>query len=98
MDDGRDVIQSLMAPVLQWMSDGGDAWAMDISYWRTRSALLDRLNALGPEINTVLTELDVSLHRFEPSAERTRDQIDEQTLRAELAISIQRLRNLGALG
>jgi nicotinamide riboside kinase len=97
VNEQRYDVQMLLAPVLRWMSDGGDAWQMANSYWRTRWTHMARLNMLRLDLMAVFSEIDSSLHRFEPSSDRTPDQIDELTLRTELAASIQRLRSLGAL-
>ena len=84
--------------MLAWLSNGGNAWEMDLAYWKRRKELMDRgeLMGYGPEMR-FLSNLDTAMDVFSPDDDRDDLQIDEAQLRAEIADAVAGLRRLGFL-
>lgn len=87
----------LLGPVLAWLEHGGDAWELDLEYWRTHGALMEEgasLDGFGWEL---ISNIDAAMDVFSPRPDRDPDEIDERQLRLELLAAVQGLRELGLL-
>ena len=98
MTTSQKSVTRLVGPLLEWLDNGGDAWEMDLAYWRRRKELMDagELLLMGPEM-TLLSSLDTALDVFSPNGDRNDFQIDEGQLRAEIAEAVSALKRLGYL-
>jgi hypothetical protein len=88
-----------LEPIHTWLTDGGDAWAMDIAYWRRRD--VDVLNRMRWEVQAILSRLDVTLHLFWPDDKPDRPagpfSLTEAQMRSELLAHLRDLQRLGYL-
>ena len=94
MTVARASVERLLRPVLTWLEAGGDAWGMDLEYWRIRRKLMEEgetFEGLGAEL---LSNIDTAMDSFSPDADRGRHEIDETQLRTELEAAINGLRNM----
>lgn len=97
MTASRQSVKLLLAPVIEWMRDGGDAWSVNLSYWDTRRELMELGETFDGPAGEFLSNIDTAMDSFSPDADRGSHQIDEAQLKAELEVAIQRLRSLGYL-
>jgi hypothetical protein len=88
-------VERLLAPVLDWLADGGDPWEMDIAYWRVRRQLMDEGEVFAGIGWEVLADLDATMDVFSPKADRSQDQIGVAQLRNEIRLAIERLHAIG---
>ena len=93
----RSYAEQLLRPVITWLEQGGDAWEMDLNYWRTRRELLGSGDmGAGPGWE-LFSNIDTAMEAFSPDADRPPLDIDESQLRAELEAAISSLRSLGVI-
>lgn len=76
----------LLNPVLDWLASGGDAWAMDLAYWRRRTKLMNEGEIFDGPASSLLSNIDTAMDSFSPDSDRHDRQIDEAQLRAELQL------------
>jgi hypothetical protein len=97
-EDTDAILLDQLEPVLDWLAHGGDAWSMDLDYWRRRD--VDRRNQMRHDALDMTGRLDVALDVFRPDDDphRTPDSISESQLREEMGIAVAKLRGLGYLG
>jgi len=97
MTELKQSIKLLVGPVVEWLRDGGDAWAMNLGYWDTRQKLMDMGETFGGPGAEFLSNVDTAMDSFSPDADRGPYQIDEAQLRLELDKAIGGLQALGYL-
>jgi hypothetical protein len=93
----RSAAEQLLRPVITWLEEGGDAWEMDVEYWRARRELMDggeKFDGPGWEL---FSNIDTAMDAFSPDPIRPPFDIDEPQLRAELEVAISSLRGLGVI-
>jgi hypothetical protein len=93
----KQAVKLLLAPVLEWIQKGGDAWAMNLAYWDTRQELMDLGETFDGPPAEFLSNIDTAMDSYSPGPDRGSHQIDELQLRAEVAAAIDKLRQLGYL-
>jgi hypothetical protein len=97
MTASRQSVKVLVGPLIKWLREGGNAWAVNLAYWDTREKLMETGEMFdGPPANAI-SNIDTAMDSFSPDPERGGHQIDEAQLRKELAEAIGRLRELGYL-
>jgi hypothetical protein len=94
---GAEIVHELLEPVLGWLAEGGDAWKMDLRYWKVRRRLMKKRDSLPPEVSKILSNVDTALDVFSPERDRAPFQTGETQLRAELERAVSRLQALGYL-
>jgi hypothetical protein len=92
-----DSVRRLLDPVLTWLSEVGDAWQMDLEYWRVRQDLIDEGETFAGPPARLLSRLDTAMDVFNPDPSRDPDQIDEDQLRSEARAVVADLRQSGFL-
>jgi hypothetical protein len=97
MTVSRESVEQLLRPVVVWLSTGGDAWEMDLGYWKRRRALMDGGEVFEGPPSDILSRIDTAMDSFSPDSDRGSHQVDEQQLRSELGAAIRELRQLGYL-
>lgn len=90
-------IALLLEPILRWLRDGGDAWDIDLEYWRVRRELMDSGHSFEGLGADVVSNVDTAMDVFSPDPDRHGGQIDEDELRRELRQAIGRLQRMGLL-
>jgi hypothetical protein len=93
----RASVEQLLRPVLRWMDNGGDAWVMNLGYWRTRHELMDGGEVFDGPAWEHLSNIDTAMDAYSPDADRNSDQIDELQLRGEVEVAITALRRIGMI-
>jgi hypothetical protein len=97
MTVSKQSVEILVGPLVKWMREGGDPWAVNLTYWETRRGLMHSGEMFdGPVANT-LSNIDTAMDSFSPDPDRGDHEIDEAQLRKELGEAIGRLRKLGYL-
>ena len=91
-----EYVETLVRPLIRWLAEGGNAWELDLAYWKRRRDLMDAgvFPGLGWE---PMSNIDTALDVFNPDPDRDPDQIDETQLRVELTEAIAKLKALGFL-
>src|SRR5689334_4536039 len=88
-----------LEPVLAWLNDGGDPWAMDIAYWRHRD--VDQINRMHWDVQSILDGFDATLHLFWPDDDPDRPpepySLTEAQMRSEILGHLADLQKLGYL-
>jgi hypothetical protein len=90
-------VKLLLAPVIEWIERGGDAWEMNLAYWDTRRELMDMGEMFDGPPAPLLSNIDTTMDSFSPDPGRGTHQIDEVQLRKELTAAIEGLRRLSFL-
>jgi hypothetical protein len=89
------LVRLYLEPILRWLSEGGNAWDMTLSYWDTRRELMDKALYLSGPAAPILSDLDGTMDVFDPSEDRGEMAIDEAQMRSEVQVALARLRALG---
>jgi hypothetical protein len=97
MTASHQSVRLLLRPVLEWLSNGGDAWQMDLDYWSTRHELMGHGEIFDGPPSEFLSHIDTAMDVFSPDEDRGPDKIDEAQLKHELEQAIAGLRRLGYL-
>jgi hypothetical protein len=97
-EDTDAILLDQLEPVLNWLAHGGDAWSMDLDYWRRRD--VDRRNQMRHDALEITGRFDIALDFFRPAdhPDRTPDSIGEAQMREEVVDAMADLRRLGYLG
>ena len=90
-------VMLLVAPLIKWMQEGGDPWAVNLAYWNTRRELMGKGEMFDGPAASTLSNIDTAMDSFSPAPDRGDHQIDEAQLRKELGAAIEQLRKLGYL-
>jgi hypothetical protein len=97
MTASKQAVKLLIGPLVKWLRDGGDPWAVNLAYWDTRRELMDLGETFDGPPGSLLSNIDTAMDSFSPDAERGAHQIDEAQLRRELSDAIAGLKQLGYL-
>lgn len=91
----REAVRQLTEPIVDWLTHGGDAWQLALTYWDIRRDLMERGTSFEGPPSQILSNIDTAMDSYAPDP--TPFDIDEGQLRMELMEAIGALRSTGFL-